>query len=501
MLPTPTRPTVRVLPRRSPRPLADAPALAVIGVGSDGQFPPSVTPDQQAALTAALHRSGTPLPLKHGQVVALPAALLPQTAATLIVGTDSGCSPAQARTLGGALAVALRGLGDGGADLDLPLGPEAAVECLSALRLRLWQAPTYATKADPLPPTVTTLHWRSGNPASAAALWQAAEAVCEGVELARDLQTLPANILTVQTFIDHARALSALGVEVEILDRKDLQAAGMGLHLAVGQASATPPALAVLRWRGGPAGVAPTLLVGKGLCFDTGGICLKPAGGMEEMKGDMGGAAAVIGTVHALARQRAPVSVTGLLALAENAIGENAYRPGDILSSHSGLSVEVIDTDAEGRLVLADALSWGCATEKPAAVVDLATLTGSIIVALGHDHAGLFCRHDRDGDSLAAALTDSGQRSGEALWRMPLSERWDEALKSDAADLRHCAPAARLIPDALHAARFLSRFVPDGVPFAHLDIAGPSEIRRPLPWAPAGATGFGVRLLVDWLTR
>lgn len=501
MLPTPTRPTVRFLPRRSPRPLADAPTIAVIGVGSDGQFPPSVTAGQQAALTAALRQSGTALPLKAGQVVALPASLLPQTAATLIAGVGTTTEPAQARALGGALAVALRGLGDGGADLDLPLGPEAAVECLSALRLRLWQAPTYATKTDPLPPTVTTLHWRTGSPAATAALWQAAEAVCEGVELARDLQTLPANILTVPAFIERARALSALGVEVEILGPKDLQAAGMGLHLAVGQASATPPALAVLRWRGGPAGVAPTLLVGKGLCFDTGGVCLKPAGGMEEMKGDMGGAAAVIGTLHALARQRAPVSVTGLLALAENAIDANAYRPGDILSSHSGLSVEVIDTDAEGRLVLADALSWGCATEKPAAVVDLATLTGSIVVALGHDHAGLFSRHDPAGDALAAALTESARRTGDALWRMPLSDRWDEALTSAAADLRHCAPAGRLIPDALHAARFLSRFVPEGISFAHLDIAGPSEIRRPLPWAPTGATGFGVRLLVDWLTR
>lgn len=495
----PPRLTVRFLPRRTLRPLADAPAIWVLGLAPEGSLPATLTPDQKTALLSATHRSGG-LP-GAGQTRVLPSGLPGYTGTVVLVGLPEQAESLSPAALGSTLATTLPGLGTGGADIDLPLSPEQAIDCLTALRLRLWTPPSLATKAEPPPPVINTVHWRCGNPLVMTALWQSAEAVCEGVELARDLQTLPANLLTVPAFLDHARALSAHGVEVDILGPKDLQAAGLGLHMAVGQASATPPALAVLRWRGGPADTAPTLLVGKGLCFDTGGVSLKPAGGMEEMKGDMGGAAAVIGTVLALARQGAPVSVTGLLALAENAIGDVAYRPGDILQSHAGLTVEVLDTDAEGRLVLADALSWGCATEKPDAVIDLATLTGSIIVALGHDHAGLFTRHDASGDSLAAALTDSGRRTGEPLWRMPLGDCWDEILKSDCADLRQCAPAGRLLPDALHAARFLSRFVPAGIPYAHLDIAGTAETRRATPYAPAGATGFGVRLLVDWLTR
>lgn len=413
------------------------------------------------------------------------------------LGPYDGVDDAAAATLGAELGAVLEGT----ASLDLGLDPVLAARCAYALRLRAHRLPDLRSipPADEAPP-LTRVTIRVADPRAAEDAWAPLRAVAEGIELARDLVAEPANRLTPQTFTERARALEPLGVAVEVLDAAALEAQGLHLHAAVGRASAHPPCLVVLRWRGGDAG-KPALLVGKGLTFDTGGLSIKPAAGMEDMKGDMGGAAAVLGTLHALATARAPVTVTGLLALAENMPGGNAWRPGDVLVSHSGKTVEVIDTDAEGRMVLADALSWGCVTEHPSAVVDLATLTGSIVVALGGHHAGLFCTDP----ALSSALRAAGQAAGEALWPMPLTPAVDDDLRSAVADLLQCAPAGsgawggKLLPDALHAARFLSHFVPDGVPHAHLDIAGTAERKEAAGSCPAGPTGFGVGLLCSWL--
>jgi leucyl aminopeptidase len=234
-------------------------------------------------------------------------------------------------------------------------------------------------------------------------------------------------------------------------------------------------------------------LIGKGITFDTGGIDIKAAEDLDEMKGDMAGSAAVAGALVALARREAAVNAVGVLAVAENMVSGRATRPGDIVTSHAGLTVEIIDTDAEGRLILADALSYAAATFAPRAIVDLATLTGAIEVSLGHHRAGLFTADD----DLAAALLAAGRDEDELLWRMPLTDAYDEALKSPAADLRNCDWDHG--PDALHAARFLQHFVPPDIPWAHLDIAGLSEAQEDSPLAAEGPNGFGVRLLDRWL--
>ncbi|MFA7429050.1 MAG: leucyl aminopeptidase [Rhodospirillaceae bacterium] len=408
-----------------------------------------------------------------------------------------------AETIGAELGAVLAAGPDEAAVLDLGLTPDLAARCAQTLRLRAHRLPDLRSIVpDAERPRLRRVTLRVADPRAAEEAWTPLRAVAEGVELARDLVAEPANRLTPQALAEAARALEPLGVAVEILDAAALDRHGLNLLSAVGRASAHPPCLAVLRWRGAAlADQPPVLLVGKGLTFDSGGLSIKPAAGMEDMKGDMGGAAAVLGTLHALATLRAPVNVTGLLAVAENMPGGNAWRPGDVLVSHSGQTVEVIDTDAEGRMVLADALSWGCATERPSAVVDLATLTGSIVVALGAHHAGLFCTDA----ALAQELGAAGQTVDEALWPMPLTPAVDDDLRSDAADLLQCAPAGsgmwggKLLPDALHAARFLSHFVPEGVPYAHLDIAGTADRKEAAGRCPAGPTGFGVALLCAWL--
>lgn len=418
------------------------------------------------------------------------------------LGPFDAVDDAAAGKIGAELGAVL-GCGQPRAVLDLGLPPTLAARCTVALRLRRHRTPDLrGSLPTDEPERLSHLMLRVSDPRAGEEAFATLLPVAEAVEAARDLVALPANHLTPQTFAAKARDLEALGVAVEILDAAALEAQGLRLHAAVGRASAQPPCLVVLRWRGAEdKAAAPVLLVGKGLTFDSGGLSIKPAAGMEEMKGDMGGAAAVFATLQAVAAAKAPVNVTGLLALAENMPGGNAWRPGDVLVSHSGKTVETVDTDAEGRMVLADALSWGCATEKPSAVVDLATLTGSIVVALGAHHAGLFCTDD----ALAGALRAAGTASGDALWPMPLTPAVDDALRSDIADLLQCAPAGsgvwggRLLPDALHAARFLSHFVPEGIPYAHLDIAGTAERKEASGPCPAGPTGFGVALLCAWL--
>ncbi|SDG86089.1 leucyl aminopeptidase family protein [Roseospirillum parvum] len=419
--------------------------------------------------------------------------------------------PRQALALGGVAAGALAGRPENRVVVDLGLDAEGAARFALGLALRaagrvdLASRPREAGDMAPVPITRATL--LTPFPRVAAELWESLKEVAAGVLLARRLTDLPANLMDPAAMVDQARRLTEMGVGLEVIEGPAVAAAGLGLLAAVGQGSARPPALAVLSWRPRPDDPRPpVMLVGKGLCFDSGGLSIKPAGGMATMKDDMAGAATVLGTLRAVAGARLDVPVVGLLALAENMPSGSAFRPGDVLTSVSGTTVEVIDTDAEGRLVLADALGWGIRTLKPRAVIDLATLTGSVVATLGRHKGGLFSRHD----DLAAALSAHGEATAEDLWRLPLPEDEVEELQSPIADIRQCAPAGGLLPDALHAAAFLSRFVPEDVPWAHLDIAGvgcgtdpeaedaPSP--RPVPWLDdGGAPGFGVRLLFEWL--
>ena len=317
-------------------------------------------------------------------------------------------------------------------------------------------------------------------------------ATAQGTILARDLVNEPANVLGTVEFAARAAKLADLGVGIEILDEKQMQKLAMGSLLAVSRGSVRPPRLVIMTWNGGKTGAPPLAFVGKGVVFDTGGISIKPAAGMEDMKGDMGGAAAVTGLMHALATRKARVNAVGVIGLVENMPDGNATRPGDIVTAMSGTTIEVINTDAEGRLVLADALWYTQDRFKPQFMIDLATLTGAILVAFGHEHAGLFSNND----DLAAKLLGAGLASGEKLWRMPLGPAYDKMIESRFADIKNSAGRHA---GSITAAQFLQRFVND-VPWAHLDIAGAAmgasanEINT--SWAP----GFGVALL-DRLVR
>jgi leucyl aminopeptidase len=327
----------------------------------------------------------------------------------------------------------------------------------------------------------------TADPGNARKEWRAAEALAAGTALARDLVHEPPNVLGPVEFAARAKELTALGVEVEILTEKEMKPLGMGALLGVAQGSARPPRLVVLRWNGGKAKDQPLAFIGKGVVFDTGGISIKPAAGMEDMKGDMAGAAAVTGLLHTLAARKAKVNAIGVLGLVENMPDGAAQRPGDIVTAMNGKTIEIINTDAEGRLVLADCLHYVEDRFKPRVMINLATLTGAILVALGNQNAGLFSNDD----ALAAALAAAGEATGERVWRMPMGPEYDKLMDSRFADVKN---AGGRHAGSITAAEFLKRFVKD-TPWAHLDIAGTAldspqtEINR--SWS----SGWGVRLL------
>ncbi|WP_336799523.1 leucyl aminopeptidase [Kaistia sp. MMO-174] len=328
----------------------------------------------------------------------------------------------------------------------------------------------------------------AGEASKAKKAWAARSAIAEGAILARELVNEPANVLGPVEFAEKAAELAALGVTIETLTEKQMKKLGMRALLGVAQGSVRPPRLVAMHWNGTKSKEKPVAFVGKGVVFDTGGISIKPAGGMEDMKGDMGGAAAVVGLMHALASRKAKANVVGIIGLVENMPDGNAQRPGDIVEAASGVTIEIINTDAEGRLVLADALWYAQKTYEPKAIVDLATLTGAIMVALGSDHAGMFANDD----ALAEALSKAGAATGEKVWRMPLGAAYDKMIESKFADIKNTGGR---YGGSITAAQFLKRFVDDGVAWAHLDIAGTAmgspqtEINR--SWA----SGWGVRIL------
>lgn len=461
---------------------AQGPASALILPIREGE-----TPDhpQLAAAAAAAKFTG-----KAGEALSLPGT----NGFSILAGIGAGRSITDWEAAGGAGMAAAAGrhravLLAGNA------APEYAAAFAAGAALRSWHFDELrdASKdknALPLRVTLAVADTALVRPA-----WRRAEASVRGCLFARDLVVEPANRLNPASFAARLRELTALGLEVDILAGKRLQNLGMGALQAVGGGAEHGPRLAVLRWRGRLA-ADPVAFIGKGICFDTGGISIKPAAGMEDMRADMAGAAAAVGTMMALAARNSPAPAIAVLALAENAIGAASYRPGDILRTYSGKTIEVLDTDAEGRLVLADALAYAAARFRPRAMINLATLTGSIVTALGHHRAGMF----GNDAPLQAALAAAGEAVGEPLWPMPIDDEHREVLNSDIADLRQCAPAGsgawggRFLADACHAAAFLREFV-GNTPWAHLDIAGMETREEACPIGPKGPSGFGARLL------
>ncbi|GGC69145.1 leucyl aminopeptidase [Chelatococcus reniformis] len=440
-------------------------------------------------------------------VLAAPAGLDLDRLIIVGVGDNDDRAKLDYVTLGGAVMGKLAADRPATVIFDLPAtgkgGSEAAsADALAAadiglgLRLRAYKFDRYKTKkgddADAnggAPARVTIL---VADPSEAKKRGRSREAVAAGVVLARDLINEPPNVLHPEEFADRATQLEKLGVDVEVLDEKQLKKLGMRALLGVAQGSKREARVVVMRWNGGRDGDRPVAFVGKGVCFDSGGISIKPGAGMEDMKGDMGGAACVVGLMQALASRKAKVNVVGAVGLVENMPDGNAQRPGDIVTSMSGQTIEIINTDAEGRLVLADVLWYVHDRFDPTFMVDLATLTGAIIVSLGHEHAGLFSNDD----ALAERLIAAGIATGETVWRMPLGKAYDKLIDSKFADMKNTGGRNG---GSITAAQFLQRFV-EKTPWAHLDIAGTgmgvpaSDINQ--SWGP----GWGVRLL-DRLVR
>jgi leucyl aminopeptidase len=424
--------------------------------------------------------------MKPGEVktLAYPAGLAAE--AIDVVRLDRRPSVEEARKAGAALARL-----QGEAEMLVLAGANArAAEIAFGLALRGYDFTDHKSDEDKPRGTVDMMVTR---PEAVAAQAGPMAAVAEGVFFTRDLVNEPSNILTTDDFAARLAAMQELGLEVEILEEDDLARLGMRALLAVGQGSASPSKVVVMQWNGGKAGEAPFALVGKGVVFDTGGISLKPAAGMEEMTMDMGGGAVVSGVMRTLALRKAPVNVVGLVGLVENMPSGTATRPGDVVKSMKGDTIEIINTDAEGRLVLADVLWYAQERFKPTGIVDLATLTGAIIIGLGHEMAGVFSNND----DLCGAFLKAAQAEGEGAWRMPLAPAYDEQIKSPIADVKNTGgrPAG-----SITAAQFLQRFVRQDCPWVHLDIAGVTSVNKETALAPKGATGWGVMAL-DRLIR
>jgi leucyl aminopeptidase len=409
----------------------------------------------------------------------------------LLVGVGSGDEAGWSKA-GGALVARL--LTSGATELVADLSgadatPQAAARFAAAAAQRAWRYDHYRTKlTDKQKVSLTTLTI-AGAPDGADAAWAAQDAVTQGLELTRNLVAAPPNILYPETFVAQVReSVEGLGLEIIVLGEDEMREHGMGALLGVSQGSVRDARILALKWNGAGEGDPTLALVGKGVTFDTGGISLKPGAGMEDMKWDMGGAGAVAGTMKALAARKAKVNVVGVMGLVENMPDGNAQRPGDVVTSMSGQTIEILNTDAEGRLVLCDAITWTQQTFRPKTIIDLATLTGAMIVSLGNEYGGLFSNDDGLADKLLAA----GTATGDKLWRFPLSDTYNKLIDSPIADMKNVGPRGA---GSITAAQFIQRFVDEGVQWAHLDIAGMVWSDKAATTYDKGATGYGVKLL------
>ncbi|WP_061977828.1 leucyl aminopeptidase [Aureimonas sp. AU20] len=477
-------------------PVLPSSGVLVLLAGKDGALPPGLPEGVRSAAERAAS-----LGKFKGKSLSFAETIAPADSGLdkiLLVGTASSepLGEEDWLKLGGAIAGKLNGATQAtiwteGASAE-PGAREAATIGLGLL-LRGYKFDRYKSKKskdgeDETPDTALAVTIALADAQAAQTHFETLEAVGEGVRLARDLVNEPANVLTTTEYASRIEALGATGLEIEILEETRLRELKMFALLGVSQGSPTPPRLCIMRWNGGAEGEAPVAFVGKGVVFDTGGVSIKPAGGMEDMKGDMGGSAAVVGLMRALAGRKAKVNAIGVVGLVENSVDGLAQRPGDIVTAMSGTTIEVINTDAEGRLVLADALWYTQERFKPRFMVNLATLTGAIIVALGNQHAGLFSNNDE----LANRLLAAGLETGEKVWRMPLGKDYDKMIEGKFADIKNVGNGRSA--GSITAAQFLQRFVND-VPWAHLDVAGTAMGSPSNEYNQSWASGFGVRLL------
>lgn len=412
------------------------------------------------------------------------------------LGKMSELNAVQAQRAGGALFAALAGGKDVLATLwfDAPAkgavldAATSAANIVFGFKLRSYRFDKYRTKMkDDQKPRVKTLAVVGSSAVKTA--YHVLDKIADGVFFTRDIVSEPSNVIYPESLTQEILRLKALGVKVDVLDEKKMAKLGFGALLGVAQGSAKPPRLVTMHWQGSKD--APVAFIGKGVTFDSGGISLKPGAGMWDMKYDMAGAAAVIGTMQVLASRKAKANVVGVVGLVENMPDGKAQRPGDVVNSLSGQTIEVLNTDAEGRLVLADAIWYAQEQFKPKALVDLATLTGAIRIALGNEYAGLFANDEK----LAAQLTQAGEEVDEPLWRMPMCDAYDKMINSDIADIKNIVDGSNGAAGSSTAAHFIMRFVKKGTPWVHLDIASMAWAHAPKPLAPKGATAFGVRLL------
>ncbi|MBJ3761715.1 leucyl aminopeptidase [Maribius pontilimi] len=470
--------------------LADAEGSVAVLMGEDGALgaPAKRVNKLAKGAVARFAESKSAAKMKPGdaKAIAWPAGMAAEN--VLVARLDRKSDPDTARRAGVALARQAAG------DLTIVAGNHRDAEALAlGALLRGYNYTDQKSKVDDeTGPGEHTLTLMVADPDALSQGAEALGAVAEGVFFTRDLVNAPANVLTTTAFADQLVALERYGLEVEVLEQDKLAELGMGALLAVGQGSDSPSKVVVMQWKGGGS-EAPFALIGKGVVFDTGGISLKPAGGMEDMTMDMGGGGVVSGVMKTLALRKAKANVVGLVGLVENMPGPNATRPGDVVTSMKGDTIEVINTDAEGRLVLCDVMWYAQERFKPSGMIDLATLTGAIIIALGHDNAGVFSNDD----GLCEAFLKAARAEDEGAWRMPLGDPYAKQLDSNIADVKNVGgrPAG-----SITAAEFLHRFVQDDVPWCHLDIAGVASTKADSPYAPKGASGWGVRAL-DRLIR
>jgi len=429
-----------------------------------------------------------------GQVIEILAPEWSDAARVLIVGAGKKAAVNDLAWQKAAAALVKRVLTGGAKSLAIVGAPDRVVAANLAFgaRLAAYRFDNYRLnlKAEKKP-TLTSISVVTESAAGARADYAALSAKAEGVELARNLVSEPPNVLHPESYAVRIQELAELGLEIEVLDVAAMAKLGMGSLLGVGQGSVRGSRLVVMKWMGAKdKKAAPLALIGKGVTFDTGGISLKPGPGMQDMKGDMGGSAAVVGAMMSIAKRKAKANVVGIVGLVENMPDGNAQRPGDIVKAAAGKTIEIQNTDAEGRLVLCDVLWYAQKKFNPKAMVDLATLTGAIIISLGNEHAGLFSNNDE----LSAKLTAAGKAEGEPVWRMPLGAGYDKQIDSEVADMRNIGNAGNA--GSITAAQFLQRFVDDGRAWAHLDIAGTAwKPGNDNPLEPTWATGWGVRIL------